>query len=158
MREASSSTETSPPSSRLQVTRVCFFLVTGEGTDRRRLVAIDLSDPERVEEVVPESQTCGARSDVGDALVCCYLKDAVAAVRVHGLNGRFTREIELPPWTSLVNDKHGAISGRAGLGVVHFATTSFTDSGSVWSHDLGSGETTLLHPPSTPFDSTRRTT
>jgi prolyl oligopeptidase len=130
-----------------------FFLVTGEGADRRRLVATDLSDPEHVEEVVPESADvlAGAKR-CGDALVCCYLKDARAALRVHGLNGRFTREIELPPWTSLVNDEHGAVSGRAGLGVVHFATTSFTDSGSVWSHDLGSGETTLVHPPSAPFD------
>ena len=130
-----------------------FFLVTGEGADRRRLVAIDLSDPEHVEEVVPESADvlAGAKR-CGDALVCWYLKDAQAALRVHGLNGRFTCEIGLPPWTSLVNDEHGAISGRAGLGVIHFATTSFTDSGSVWSHDLGSGETTLVHPPSAPFD------
>ena len=130
-----------------------FFLVTGEGADRRRLVATDLSDPEQVEEVVPESADvlAGAKR-CGDALVCWYLKDAQAALRVHGLNGRFTCEIGLPPWTSLVNDEHGAISGRAGLGVIHFATTSFTDSGSVWSHDLGSGETMLVHPPGAPFD------
>ncbi|MGO9583125.1 MAG: S9 family peptidase, partial [Acidimicrobiales bacterium] len=74
-----------------------FFLVTGEGADRRRLVATDLSDPEHLEEVVPESADvlAGAKR-CGDALVCCYLKDARAALRVHGLDGRFTREIELP--------------------------------------------------------------
>lgn len=130
-----------------------FFLVTGDGADRRRLVATDLSDPEHVEEVVPESvDVLAGAKRCGDALVCWYLKDAQAALRVYGLDGRFTREIELPPWSSLVNDEHGVISGRAGLDVVHFATTSFTDSGSVCSHDLGSGETTLLHPPSAPFD------
>ena len=130
-----------------------FFLVTGDGADRRRLVATDLSDPEHVEEVVPESvDVLAGAKRCGDALVCCYLKDAQAALRVQGLDGRFTREIELPAWSSLVNDEHGVVSGRAGLDVVHFATTSFTDSGSVWSHDLGSGETTLLHPPSAPFD------
>ncbi len=130
-----------------------FFLVTGEGTDRRRLVATDLSAPERVEEMVPESADVleGAKR-CGDALVCWYLKDAQAALRVHGLDGRFIREIGLPAWSSLVDAGHGAVSGRAGLVLVHFATTSFTDSGSVWSHDLATGDTTLLHPPSAPFD------
>lgn len=130
-----------------------FFLVTSDGADRRRIVAADLSDPTHVEEVVPEASD--VLEDVrrcGDALVCCYLKDAQAVLRVHGLDGCLTGEIELPPWSSLVTGEHGAISGRAGLDVVHFTTTSFTDAGSVWSHDLRSGETTLLHPPSARFD------
>jgi prolyl oligopeptidase len=129
-----------------------FFLVTDDEADRRRLVATDLSDPEHLEEVVPESADLLASAKrCGDALVCSYLKDARAALRVHGLDGHFTREIELPHWSSLVNDERGTISGHAGLDVVHFATTSFTDSGSVWSHDLWSGETMLVHPPSVPF-------
>lgn len=130
-----------------------FFLVTDEGADRKRLVVIDLSDPAHKEEVVPESEYVLAEAKrCGDALVCCYLNEAQAALRVYGLDGRFIREIDLPPWSSLVSDEqHGAISGHIGLGVVHYTTTSFTDSGSVWSHDLDSGETTLLHPPAAPF-------
>lgn len=130
-----------------------FFLVTDEGADRKRLLAVDISDPAHPDEIVPESVDVLAEAKrCGDALVCSYLKDAQAALRVHGLDGHSIREIDLPRWSSLVSDEHGAISGRAGLAVVHYATTSFTDSGSVWSHELDSGETTLLHPPTARFD------
>jgi prolyl oligopeptidase len=130
-----------------------FFLVSDSGADRRQLVAVDLSDPGRVDVVVPETPDvlAGARR-CGDALVCWYLEDAQAALHVHGLDGRFVRSVDLPPWSSLVEGAPGAISGRAGLDTVHFATTSFADSGSVWRHDLGSGETALLHPPTASFD------
>lgn len=130
-----------------------FFLVTDERADRRRLVACALSDPARLEEVVPESADVLLEARrCGEALVCHYLRDAQAALRVHGLDGRLDHEVPLPPWSSLVRDEHGAVAGRAGLGVVHFATTSLTDSGTVWSHDLGSGGTTVLHGPSAAFD------
>jgi prolyl oligopeptidase len=130
-----------------------FFLVADSSTDRRRVVAVDLADPEHVEEIVPESEDVLVEAKLcGKSLVCWYLKDAQAALRVFDLDGVFTREISLPRWSSVVNDGKGVISGRAGLDVVHFATTSFVDSGSVWSHYLGSGETTLLHPPTAPFD------
>lgn len=130
-----------------------FFLVTDDGADRRRLVGADLSNPDRKEEVVAESGAVlqGARR-CGEALVCWYLDDAQAALSVHALDGRLLRGVELPRWSSLVTGEHGAISGHAGLDVLHFATTSFTDSGSVWRHDLGSGETTLLHAPTAQFD------
>lgn len=129
-----------------------FFFISDDGADRRRLVAIDLSDPACAAEVVPESADVLADAKrCGDTLLCCYLKDAQAALRVHGLDGRLIREIELPSWSSLVGDEHGTISGHAGLDLVHFATTSFTDSGTVWRHHLGSGETALLHPATASF-------
>src|SRR5262249_45896224 len=37
-----------------------------------------------------------------------------------------------------------AIEGRPGSDLMHFGTASFAESGAVWSHDLGSGETRLL--------------
>jgi prolyl oligopeptidase len=130
-----------------------FFIVTDEGADRRRLVTTSLSEPARTEEVVPESDDVLVTAKrCGDTLVCSYLKDAQAALRVHGLDGHLMREIALPPWSSLVADEHGSVSGRAGLDLVHFAVTSFTDPGSVWGHDLVTGETALLRRAAVRFD------
>ena len=132
-----------------------FFVVTTHGAERRRVVAVDLVSPEvdHWQEIVGERDDTllGARQ-CGSALVCWYLRDASCVVRVHELDGRFVRELEIPPFSSLQEDKSTPISGRAGLDLVHLGLTSFTDSGSVWRHDLATGETRVLHPSTADFD------
>ena len=120
------------------------FLLTDHGAERQRVVVTDLALPEagragwrevlpEREDVLLEVRHCGGR------LVCHYLHHAHSLLRVHELDGSFVREIPLPGIGSLAG-----LEGRAGSRVVRFGFTSFAESGSIWSHDLDSGETALL--------------
>ncbi len=133
-----------------------FFLVTDDRAERGRLVAADLDHPEREawQEVVGEREALllGARN-CGGRLVCHHLQDACSRLSVFELDGTLVRELPLPPVVSL-NFVHGqsGIEGRADSSLMHFGLRSFTDSGSLWSHDVDSGETRLLRPSAAPIN------
>lgn len=123
-----------------------FVLLTDEGAPRQRLVSVDLAAPGAWEEVVPQREAvllwagnCGGR------LVCHYLEDACSRLLVFELDGTFVREIELPALTSVIPDAEGsAVQGRAVSDIFHYELRGFVDAGSLWSHDVRTGETQLL--------------
>ncbi len=133
-----------------------FYLLTDDGAERQRIVAVELDDParERWRELVPESarlllaaRACGGR------LVCHYLTDACSTLAVVGLDGASLGEIPIPGVSSVVTDDDGTgVEGTSDSPVVHFLVTSFIDSGSVWRHDLDTGETALVTAAAAPID------
>ena len=133
-----------------------FFLVTDDRAERGRLVAADLDHPEREawQELVGEREALllGARN-CGGRLVCHHLQDACSRLSVFELDGTLVRELPLPSVVSL-NFVHGqsGIEGRADSSLMHFGLRSFTDPGSLWSHDVDSGETRLLRPSAAPIN------
>lgn len=133
-----------------------FFFATDEGAPRRQLVAVDLLSPGAAEweRLVPEQDdTLVGAKLCGSSLVCWYLADACSRMRVYDLAGTFVREVPLPPHSSLVEGDWGTVSGGAGRNRVHFAVTGFLDSGSIYSHELDSGETRIVRQAAAPFDS-----
>ena len=133
-----------------------FLVVTDDQAERQRLVAIDLDHPERASwaEVVPEGPAVlmGARN-CGGRLVCHYLQDACSRLAVFELDGAHVRDLPLPPIASLRSGEDDVgIEGRADSPLVHFGLCSFIDSGSLWSHDVSTGETRLLEGPAAPVD------
>jgi prolyl oligopeptidase len=97
--------------------------------------------------VIPETNDCLASAYFfGGRLVCHYLRHATSLLRVHELDGSHARDISLPPMTALSGSKADteAIEGRPDSSLVHFELVSFTESGSLWSHDLSTGETQLV--------------
>jgi prolyl oligopeptidase len=133
-----------------------FLLITDDRAERQRLVAVDLDHPERDawREVVAEREALllGARN-CGGRLVCHHLQDACSRLSVLELDGTPVRELPLPAVVSLTF-LHGetGLEGRADSNLVHFGLRSFTDSGSLWSHNVESGETRLLRPSAAPID------
>ena len=133
-----------------------FFLLTDDRAERGRVVAVDLDHPEREawQEVVGEREALllGARN-CGGRLVCHHLQDACSRLSVFELDGSPVRELPLPSVVSLmfVHGQSG-IEGRPDNTLMHFGLRSFTDSGSLWSHDVESGETHLLRPSAAPID------
>ena len=131
-----------------------FVLLTDRGAPRQRLVVADLEAPGAWQELVAEREgvllwagNCGGR------LVCHYLQDACSRLSVFELDGTFVREIEVPPLSSVVPDSAGvAVQGRASSSLFHFELRGFLDPGSLWSHDLRSGETHLLRRSEAAFD------
>ncbi|HVA21341.1 MAG TPA: prolyl oligopeptidase family serine peptidase [Candidatus Micrarchaeia archaeon] len=127
-----------------------FLLVTDHLAGRQRVMAVDLESPdrERWRPVIPECpDTLVTAHHVGEHLVCHYLRDASSVLRVHDLAGRPLHEVPVPPASSVTQ-----VSGRPRADLVHFGSTSFTDSGSLWAHDLGSGCTRLVRPPAAAID------
>lgn len=133
-----------------------FYLVTDDRAERQRLVAVDLDHPERDawrqvvaerEALLLDARNCGGR------LVCHHLQDACSRVSVFELDGTPVRELPLPPVASLMF-AHGepGVQGRADSPLMHFGLRSFTDSGSIWSHEVTTGETRLLRPSAAPVN------
>lgn len=136
-----------------------FYVLTDEGADKRRIVAVeagarpaDTGGPPAgvlagAREVVPECEdTLLEAHFFGGRLVCHYLRDACSLLRVFGLDGARERDIPLPDMVTLGGSQiqHEQIEGSAGSDIVYFEVQSFTEPGSLWRHDLGSGQTTLV--------------
>jgi len=119
-----------------------FFLVTDEGAERRRIVAVDAGNPakEQWREVVAEADdTLESASVYGGRLVAHYLRDAHSRLAVFDLDGNAVDDIPLPGIVTVTET-----SGHNDSALVHFTTTSFTDSGSLWAHDLDTRSTRQL--------------
>jgi prolyl oligopeptidase len=133
-----------------------FYVLTDDGADRQRIVAIDLDDPghARWREIVAETDDMLSEAHFfGGRFVCHYLHDAHSVLRVHELDGTFVREIPMPELSALgVWPLEHAMEGRAESHLTHFRVTSFVDSGSIWSHDLATGETALVRPAGAGID------
>jgi prolyl oligopeptidase len=134
-----------------------FYLVTDHEAERLRLVAVDLDQPERQNwrQIIPEAaETLLEGHFLGGRFVCHYLRDAHSVLRVHALDGAFVRDIPIPGIASLGGGSvlHKGIEGRPGSDMIHFETVSFTESGSLWSHQLSTGQTKLIRPSSARID------
>ncbi len=115
------------------------LVLTDDRAGRQRVVSVNLQDPsrERWRELLPESSDMlVAVHHLGGRLVCEYLRDASAALRVYDRGGALLHEIPCPPASTVT-----AVEGRPGDDCLHFGTTSHTDSGSIWVHDLARADT-----------------
>jgi prolyl oligopeptidase len=134
-----------------------FYLLTDDGAERRRVVAVDLAAPERQHwrELIAETpDTLLEVHFFGGRFVCHYLEDARSVLRVHDVDGVYLRDIAVEGRSSLAGGtaERGGIEGRSTSDVLHFAITSFSESGSLWSHDLTTGATTLVQPSQAQID------
>ena len=128
-----------------------FYLLTDHQAQRQRLVAVDLDRPERSRwhEVIPETEATLVRvNHFGGRLVCHYLQNAHSQLVVHHLDGRRLDEIPLPGMVTVTG-----LSGRVESPRMHFSVSGFTQSSSIWSHDLETDRTVLVQGPQAPVDS-----
>jgi prolyl oligopeptidase len=127
-----------------------FYLVTDDGAERRRIVAMELKSPDeqRRRQIVGESDdTLLSASVYGGHLVAHYLHDAHSRLSVLSLDGADVSEIGLPGIVTVTET-----SGETDEPLMHFATTSFTDAGSLWSHDLSTGRTSPVPTGRSPIN------
>ena len=133
-----------------------FYLLTDDRAERQRIVAVDLENPGREQwrEVISEaSALLLAARHCNGRLVCHYLKDACSKLAVFSFDGSHVRDVTVPDVSSLLaHDDDAGFEGRPDSTKLHFVSTSFADSGSLWEHDLDSGETRLVRPPTAQID------
>jgi len=127
-----------------------FYLLTEDGADRGRVVAVDLDHPghDAWREVIGErASRLVSVHHVGGRLLCHWLEDAHSALSVHDLEGSPLYEVELPGLVAVTG-----IEGRATSDRVYFGVTSFIESGALYAHDLATAMTTLVSPSSARLD------
>jgi prolyl oligopeptidase len=129
------------------------YLFTDRGAPRRRVVAVDLRapDPARWRTVIPESADVLDRVyEIEGRLVAVLLRDVQHRVRVHDRDGRPLRELELPPYSSVIDVRRGA--RRSTVDVV---SSALLRAPSVVRYDMGGGADTVLQPPAALVDTAR---
>lgn len=127
-----------------------FYVLTDDGAPQQRLVAIDLDDPDpaRWREVIPGTDDMLLDvSAYGGRLVCHYLRHASSVLGVRDLDGHPLGDIPLPGNASVAG-----VQGRFESSLMHFAVTSFSESGSLWSYDLERAEARLVRPSAARID------
>lgn len=127
-----------------------FWFKTDLNAPRHRVIAIDITKPERAnwKEIIPEAaETLTRVSTVNQQFLCSYLKDARSQVKVIALDGSFVREIALPGIGSA-----GGFGGKRSDTETFYSFTSYTSPGTIFRHDLKTGTSTVFRQASVDFD------
>lgn len=136
-----------------------FLLLTDAGASRRRIVQVSLVDADRGSwtEVVAEAdhKLTGA-AHVGARLVCHYLVHGTSTLTVADRDGAQLHRVPTPEFSAVLElsgrPDELELSGRPDDPLMFFSTTSFTDPGTIWSHDVSTGETTRVWTSCVPLD------
>ncbi len=128
---------------------VMWFL-TDLDAPRARVIAIDTRTPDRSawKELIPQtSDTLREVSSVGGRLIASYLQDAHSTVRMHALDGKHLRDLELPGLGSA-----GGFTGRRCDRETFYSFTGFSRPGTIYRYDLKRDEATVFRSPKLEFD------
>lgn len=130
-----------------------FWILTDLDAPRKRIIQIDLNQPERSnwKEVLPQSaDAIQSVALIGDQWVVHYLKDALSAVSVFALDGTLKENWELPGV--------GAVSGLGGRRQdleTFFTFTSHLSPPTLYRVNWKTGERSLFRRPEVDFDPDR---
>lgn len=125
-----------------------FFFHTNKDAPRNRVVALDIRNPDVLEEIVPQAdETLESASWVGNHFVGRYLKDASSMVRVFQRSGTPVRDVELPGIGSA-----SGFGGHADDPETFYSFQSYTVPPTVFRYDLSTGESTVFRKAEVDFD------
>jgi prolyl oligopeptidase len=127
-----------------------FFFQTDFNAPRRRVIAIDVNQPDRDhwQEILPEAaDTLESVSSLNNQLVASYLQDAKDQVKIFDLAGNFVRQVELPGIGSV-----GGFSGKKADTETFYNFTSFTAPNTIYRYNMVTGESTLFRQAEVDFD------
>src|SRR5205823_1874871 len=127
-----------------------YYFRTTASTPRGRIIAIDVTKPEREnwKVIVPEQKdTLQDARMAGGMLALAYLKDAYSAARIHKLDGTFLRDVSLPGIGSVTWSP-----ARSADTELFYSYTSFTAPAAIYRYDLKTGASTLVRQSKVNFD------
>jgi prolyl oligopeptidase len=124
------------------------YFVTNAGAPKQKIVRFDASakTPTAVTVVAETESTLESATLVGGKLIASYLADAKSEVRVHGLDGKLVRKIDLPGIGSA-----SGFSGEFKDPETFFAFTSFNRPTTIYRYDTASGEVSSWAEPKVAF-------
>ena len=127
-----------------------FWFKTDLNAPRSRVVAIDITKPQRADwkELIPQSaETMQGAGTLNNQFVVSYLKDARSQVKVFGLDGKFVREVDLPGIGSA-----GGFGGKRGDTETFYAFSSYTVPGVIYRYDVATAKSTVYRQPKVAFN------
>ena len=127
-----------------------FWFKTDLNATRSRLIAIDVTQPQRAnwKELIPQSaDTLEGVGVLNNQFVASYLHDAHTVVKVFGLDGSFVREVALPGLGTA-----GGFGGKRADTESFYSFTSFTVPGTIYRYDATTGASTVFRAPKVDFD------
>jgi prolyl oligopeptidase len=130
-----------------------FWIQTDLDAPRGKLIAIDTQHPEKVswKTLVEQSADKLENASVVDNLFLLgYLKDAKTEVRVHDLQGKFLRNVDLPG----IGTAEG-FGGKRKDKETFYSFTSFISPTTIYRYDPAAGKSTVFKQPKVDFDATK---
>jgi prolyl oligopeptidase len=127
-----------------------FWVKTDLEAPRGRVVAIDLSHPEKSNWKTVISQTAETLGTVGllnNQFVAAYLKDAHSQVKVYELNGVLVRSVKLPGLGSV-----GGFGGKRSDTETFFSFTSFTEPNTIYRYNVITDESSVFRKPNVKYN------
>lgn len=126
------------------------FFVTDLNAPRKRLVCLDVSDPDnaRIGEIIPEKDATltGARL-INHQFVTLYLEHAVTQARIHDLSGELIREVEFPALGSAAGFEAAPTDKET-----YYSFSSFALPPSIYRYDMQTGQSRLVRRADVAFD------
>jgi len=127
-----------------------FWIKTDLDAPRGRLIAIDTRHPEKASWKTLVEQSADKLEDanvVDNLFLLGYLKDAKTEVRVHDLNGKLLRDVDLPGIGTAAG-----FSGKRTDKETFYSFTSFTSPTTIYRYDPGTGTSSVFKKPNVDFD------
>jgi prolyl oligopeptidase len=118
-----------------------FYFLTDYNAEKYQVIAIDIRKPEKKNWKTLIPATADTLTDVnlvGNVFICIYLKDARTQVKIHDLEGRFIREVELPGLGTA-----SGFSGKRNDTMTFYTFSSFATPPSIYSYNILTGESRL---------------
>ena len=131
------------------------YVVTNEGAENYKLIVVDLNDPLKRTDLLPENENnlLSGVSSAGGYLFAFYMQDAQTRVYQHKFDGTLVREVELPAIGTA-----GGFGGKDEDKELYYSFSNYTTPATTYKYDVESGESTLYKKPEVDFDPDRFTT
>jgi len=130
-----------------------FWIRTDLDAPRAKLIAIDTQHPERShwKTIVAEGKdTLESAHSVSNLFILEYLKDARTEARVHDLNGKFVRNVDLPGIGTAAG-----FNGKRTDKETFYAFTSFISPTTIYRYAPQAGKSEISRQPKVDFDASR---
>jgi prolyl oligopeptidase len=132
-----------------------FYFQTDRDAPKGRLIAIDITHPERLnwKTLIPEgSDTLEAVTIINNQFVTIYLHNAHELIKCYSLAGKFLGEIQLPSLGSVTYGYASTLAGRREDKEMFYLFHSFAHPVTVFRYDFKSGNSEIIFKPSIEFD------
>ena len=131
------------------------YVVTNEGAENYKLMVVDLTDPSKRSDLLPENEDnlLSGVTSAGGYLFAFYMQDAQSRVYQYDFDGRRVREVELPAIGSV-----GGFGGKDEDRELYYSFSNYTTPATIYKYDVATGESTLYKRPEVDFDPDRYTT
>ncbi len=127
-----------------------FWFRTDLDAPRSRIIAIDTREPGRNhwKEIVAQGPDALVSANVvNHQFVLEYLKDAHSEVRIHALDGKLVRTVELPGLGTA-----SGFGGRPSDTDTFYAYSGFTTPTTIYHYDMETGRSTIFRQPKVDFN------